>query len=120
MDYARAGEVRRGPVHDCLRPEEAGGQPFVMARRAHGGGDRAAGNADFEWLLDRYFIGHAIVFAVFFSAKNAAGTDPLHARSSHERKRANKRSALPLFVMPRLSKHLFIFLLEPRANPEEK
>ena len=39
-------------THDCLRNEKAGGEFFIVARRAHGRGKRFARVADLERLFD--------------------------------------------------------------------
>jgi hypothetical protein len=57
-----------------------------MARGAHRGGDGGAANPDFQRLLDSDFVRHAFVFAIPFAADDAAESDPLHAKPSHERR----------------------------------
>src|SRR6185437_14808544 len=76
----------RAVADDSFRKEKARGEFLVVSRSAHRGRDRLAGYADFQGLLDRDLVGQPFMFAIFFSADDAAGADSFHDGSSHERK----------------------------------
>ena len=81
----RKGAVRdffeiRALSHDPLGKKKSGGKFLIIARRAHGHREGIGAEPDFEGLLDRHLIGHAIVAAPFFAADDAARANPLAFR----------------------------------------
>lgn len=75
----------RAAVHDSFGKKKTGGQFLVVARCAHGHREWIGLDADFEWLLDRHLVGHALMAAILFAAEDAARTDalPFSVREVH-------------------------------------
>jgi len=76
----------RTRIDKAFGQQKAGRQFVVVTRRAHREREAPPAQPDFQRLFDRDLIRDAFVVAIFFSADDAAGSDALHARSSHERK----------------------------------